>query len=213
MTRQDRQFHPRKQPVQSRSAETVDVILEATVRILERAGDGRFTTKEVAEVAGVSVGSLYQYFPNKQALASELVRRKMARLVGVAEGAATTAPPGVAAAAGHMIGEIIAEKRQNDRYWRALQAITATVDVQPLVRDHTLAIFRVTRAMIEARVGRALDDAELGRLVIAMDALEGALSQMVKTAPARLNESGVSATFTRLFLAALDLPDAARALG
>jgi AcrR family transcriptional regulator len=59
---------PRKQPVQARSTQLVAHILEAAVRVLEREGAHRFTTIRVAEAAGVSVGSLYQYFPNKQAI-------------------------------------------------------------------------------------------------------------------------------------------------
>jgi AcrR family transcriptional regulator len=59
---------PRKLPVQARSAQLVNDILKAAVRVLEREGAGRFTTIRVAEAAGVSVGSLYQYFPNKQAI-------------------------------------------------------------------------------------------------------------------------------------------------
>jgi AcrR family transcriptional regulator len=59
---------PRKQPVQARSSELVASLLEAAVRVLSREGAARFTTIRVAEKAGVSVGSLYQYFPNKQAI-------------------------------------------------------------------------------------------------------------------------------------------------
>jgi AcrR family transcriptional regulator len=55
-------------PVQARSAQLVADILKAAVRVLEREGAPRFTTIRVAEAAGVSVGSLYQYFPNKQAI-------------------------------------------------------------------------------------------------------------------------------------------------
>ncbi len=59
---------PRKLPSQARSTELVGAILEAAIRVLEREGAQRFTTVRVAEQAGVSVGSLYQYFPNKQAI-------------------------------------------------------------------------------------------------------------------------------------------------
>ena len=58
----------RKQPVQARSTALVDTILEAAVQVLAREGAARFTTARVAEKAGVSVGSLYQYFPNKAAI-------------------------------------------------------------------------------------------------------------------------------------------------
>jgi AcrR family transcriptional regulator len=59
---------PRKLPVQARSTQLVADILEAAIRVLERDGAARFTTIRVAQQAGVSVGSLYQYFPNKQAI-------------------------------------------------------------------------------------------------------------------------------------------------
>src|SRR5580658_4491762 len=58
----------RKQPQQARSSELVATILEAAVRVLAKEGAQRFTTARVAEKAGVSVGSLYQYFPNKAAI-------------------------------------------------------------------------------------------------------------------------------------------------
>ena len=58
----------RKQPKQSRSTELVTAILEAAVQVLAQEGVQRFTTGRVAEKAGVSVGSLYQYFPNKAAI-------------------------------------------------------------------------------------------------------------------------------------------------
>ncbi len=66
---------PRKAPTQSRSRETVDAILRATARILVADGYEGMSTNRVAEVAGVSVGSLYQYFPNKETLVAELVDR------------------------------------------------------------------------------------------------------------------------------------------
>ena len=58
----------RKNPQQTRSAQLVAAILEAAIRVLVRDGAYDFTTARVAEAAGVSVGSLYQYFPNKEAI-------------------------------------------------------------------------------------------------------------------------------------------------
>ncbi len=66
---------PKKRPKQARSQATFEAILEATTRVLSNEGRARLTTNRVAEVAGVSVGSLYQYFPNREALLAELRRR------------------------------------------------------------------------------------------------------------------------------------------
>ena len=61
-------FEPRKTPIQTRAAVTVGAISEATIQILLKQGVHRLTTTRVAERAGVSVGTLYQYYPNKQSL-------------------------------------------------------------------------------------------------------------------------------------------------
>ena len=66
---------PRKRPRQDRSKATVDTILQATARILVKHGFDKLTTNQVAEAAGVSIGSLYQYFPNKEALVAGLIER------------------------------------------------------------------------------------------------------------------------------------------
>lgn len=73
-------MNPRKTARQTRSAATVEVIVEAAARILETAGLAGFTTNAIAERAGVSVGSLYQYFPNKDAITRALIRRELEAL-------------------------------------------------------------------------------------------------------------------------------------
>ncbi|MFZ4652194.1 MAG: TetR/AcrR family transcriptional regulator [Rubrivivax sp.] len=73
-------LHPRKSPRQARSADTVETILAAATRVLERESLAGFNTNRVAEVAGVSVGSLYQYFPNKSALIAALIDRQQSAL-------------------------------------------------------------------------------------------------------------------------------------
>lgn len=84
----------RKTAKQSRSEATVDAILEAAARILETDGFGKYSTNEIARRAGVSIGSLYQYFPNKDAVTRELSRRQTVMLVDE-------------------IGAVFAEKGQN----------------------------------------------------------------------------------------------------
>ena len=75
--REDR-LKPRKKPVQGRSRVTVDAILEAAARLFVRDGYANTTTNRIAELAGVSVGSLYEYFPNKASILLALLQRQVA---------------------------------------------------------------------------------------------------------------------------------------
>ncbi len=75
-----RELAVRKRPVQTRSAETVQAIFDATAQVLLAVGSARLTTTRVAARAGVSVGTLYQYFPNKQALLHAVMTRHLENL-------------------------------------------------------------------------------------------------------------------------------------
>ncbi len=74
-------FSARKAARQSRARETVEAILEAAGRMVSRDGLAGLTTNRVAEMAGVSIGSLYQYFPGKDAVLHALVQREFNRVV------------------------------------------------------------------------------------------------------------------------------------
>ena len=75
-------LEPRKSPVQARSAASVNAILEATIQVLLKVGKDRLTTTRVSSRAGVSVGTLYQYFPNKSALLQAVLRRHLEEVTG-----------------------------------------------------------------------------------------------------------------------------------
>jgi len=66
---------PRKSASQERSRATVDALVEATARVLVREGFDKASTNRIAEVAGVSIGSLYQYFPSKESLVAAVIAR------------------------------------------------------------------------------------------------------------------------------------------
>jgi AcrR family transcriptional regulator len=70
-------LQPRKTPQQARAAQMNEDILTAATRILRRHGAAEFTTNKVAEQAGISIGSLYQYYPNKAAILFRLQEREM----------------------------------------------------------------------------------------------------------------------------------------
>jgi AcrR family transcriptional regulator len=74
-------LNPRKTPAQARSSEMVGAIIEAAARVLETNGFEGYTTNAVARRAGVSIGSLYQYFPGRDALTKALIQRETAVLI------------------------------------------------------------------------------------------------------------------------------------
>ena len=65
----------RRRPKQRRARQTVEAVLDAVIRLLKRGGSDAITTNRIAEVAGVSIGSLYQYFPDKRAIFTALHQR------------------------------------------------------------------------------------------------------------------------------------------
>lgn len=79
-------INPRKHAAQERSRATVDALVEATARILVREGFDKASTNRIAEVAGVSVGSLYQYFPSKEALVAAVIERHRDEISQVVRG-------------------------------------------------------------------------------------------------------------------------------
>ncbi|GAB2897715.1 TetR/AcrR family transcriptional regulator [Paralcaligenes ginsengisoli] len=78
---------PRKTPRQARSEVTVDVIFQAAIQVLLAGGPYKLTTTRVAERAGVSVGTLYQYFPHKQALLYAVLQRHLNGIAAAVEAA------------------------------------------------------------------------------------------------------------------------------
>ncbi|MHB1056320.1 MAG: TetR/AcrR family transcriptional regulator [Rhodanobacter sp.] len=111
-------LRPRKKPVQPRAVETYACILEAAAQIIERHGVGAFNTNLVAERAGVSIGSLYQYFPGKDALVIALMRREKERF-GEDAAAASTMPDGRVALA-HLVGAAVRHQFERPELARLL---------------------------------------------------------------------------------------------
>jgi AcrR family transcriptional regulator len=75
------QKSPRKRPLQQRAIATVEAIVEASAHILEKDGFAHYSTNAIAERAGVSIGSLYQYFPSKDAITRALIARETRLLI------------------------------------------------------------------------------------------------------------------------------------
>jgi AcrR family transcriptional regulator len=129
---------PRKRPQQRRSRVTIDTIFEATIQVLLANGLDGITTIQIAERAGVSVGSLYQYFPNKRALLAAVVKRH----VGEVADATILACRSVH---GRTIGEMCATmmsafvdaKTRRPEVSRALYLPSAAVNADAIVKEES----------------------------------------------------------------------------
>jgi AcrR family transcriptional regulator len=143
---------PRKHPVQDRSRETVEVILEATARVLVDVGYDRASTNKVAAVAGVSVGSLYRYFPSKEALVAALCERHQAAMLAVCEDKLLElrdAP--IELAAREIVRAILRAQSVNPRLHRILIEQVPRVGKLRSIDTARERIAEVVRAYLEAR--------------------------------------------------------------
>ena len=123
-----RSKRPRRKAKQDRARETVGVVLEAAARVLARHGYAGATTNRIAEAAGVSVGTVYEYFANKEAVFEALVEREMEELLAALQG---DEPPPPDAAIGDVLGRVIVSGmtalRHGPELYRALERVPGAV--------------------------------------------------------------------------------------
>jgi len=148
----------RKTPRQGRSQATVEAIVEAAARILETTGPAGFNTNAIARLAGVSVGSLYQYFPGKQALIAELSRRNAeAALSGLVDVAAHTAGQPTLARLRAFVRFAIAQQAERPRLSRVLDQLEEGLPLTSDARATAPAILALLKPVLAA--GEAEPDA------------------------------------------------------
>lgn len=147
-------FQPRKRPRQARSTATVEAIVEAAARILERAGPDALTTNAIAERAGVSVGSVYQYFPAKEAILSALICRERAaferRLVDTVS---ASAGQRLADALAGLVDVAVAQQLDNPRLARALDYLESTTPLEAAATDINRRIGGIVTDFLRAHAG------------------------------------------------------------
>jgi len=155
---------PRKSASQARSRATVDALIEATARILVRDGFDKASTNRIAEAAGVSVGSLYQYFPGKEALVAAVIDRHNRDLMKVVRGAlAEIATAPVEQAVRKLVAAAIEAHRVDPRLHRVLAEQTPHVGVS----ENVGALSRETFELFKAYLDRHRDELRVVDLELA----------------------------------------------
>jgi AcrR family transcriptional regulator len=134
MARSLTSLQPRKTPVQARSAHTVEAIHTACIQVLIDGGIDRLSTTRVAARAGVSVGSLYQYYPNKQSLLAAVLEKHLLHVVeGVEAACLLVKGQPVAAMAAALVQAFITAKFVEPATSRALYAVASEVRGEAVV--------------------------------------------------------------------------------
>ena len=201
------QLSPRKSPRQSRSQATVNAILDATARILLERGLDGVTTNAVAALAGVSVGSLYQYFPNKDALIAALHARHGEQMKAVIQQALTRAMDATLddALAGLVEATIEAHRVDADLH-RVLERQPGH-DVHDARHDEYIVLMqeRIVALLARHRSQIAVPDLKLAAFMM-MNAAHALIHAAVLERPRGVSLKTASAEITRLLRSYLTAP-------
>ena len=176
----------RKHPVQARSTVTVDAIYEATIQVLLITGAEGLTTTRVAERAGVSVGTLYQYYPNKQSLLFAILEGHMNEVAKAVEDACETAHgKTLSAMVAESVEAFVDAKMKRPDISTALYRIAAEIDGPTIVKKAGSRSRRAMEAML-----KTAPDAKLHNLKFVIQMMFGAMAGATRS----VLESGATPT-------------------
>jgi AcrR family transcriptional regulator len=159
---------PRKRPRQARSRATVDSVLEATARVLVKRGFDGLTTNLVAAAAGVSIGSIYQYFPNKEALVGALIEKHVEDMTALClSELARVAQLPMAQAIRSVIELMIRAHAVQPELHRVLTEQVPRVGRMARLREIEALAHRMVAGLLAARRAElAIDDPDLAAFVL-----------------------------------------------
>lgn len=195
--RAKRKAPARRAPIQQRSTATVEAILEATTQILAREGLDALTTNAIAARAGISVGSLYQYFADKQAVLTALLQRHSDRVQGrmrLALQAAAGRP--LLDAVETLVLALIDAERIDLRLSPIVHQLLPVWSDSPIDRFE-LEIERLLAGMLTARTDVRPRDPEMAAAIL-VRATSGALRTTARRAPEQLSDPSYARELTDL---------------
>jgi len=173
-------LEPRKTPLQARSAATVAAIMQATIQVLLKEGKSRMTTTRVAARAGVSVGTLYQYFPNKGSLLQAILTRHLDTLAGAVEAACEAAHgKRLTVMADAVTGAFVRAKLTNVETSIALYTVSDDVDGKRIARSVQQRMAKAMTAMLDTACDRRLRDPGVVTLTV-LGAMAGVSRTMIE---------------------------------
>ena len=197
---------PRKKPIQTRSTVTVDAIVEATIRILRQDGWAACTTTRIAALAGVSVGSLYQYFPNRNAIAVEIIRQRTRTYLAAVLAADLTGAATPGEAVDRAIAAFVIEKRKGLDVSLALRDALPEVQGRQTIIEEGRRFVPALQAKLAAAGAGTTDPLQLA---VALAAVEGAVWEIMAQDEAAIERPEAIAALSRVFKAAAGFSPAA----
>ena len=159
--------NPRKTASQERSRLTVEALIEATTRILVKEGYDRASTNRIADMAGVSIGSLYQYFPSKEALVGAVIDRHMEEMMHVVRDALVkVAMRPIEEAARELVRVMIDAHRVNPKLHRVLVEQVPRVGRLDNIQEIDREAYALVRGYLEAHRGElGIVDTDMGAFI------------------------------------------------
>lgn len=200
-------LEPRKEPRQARAKAMVDTILDATARVLIERGYAKTNTNVVAEAAGISVGSLYQYYPNKNALIIALRERHVAQMLSLyLEITKNMSPDGsLAGDLQALIDALVSAHLLEPELNRILEEEVSSCHV-PVNSDVRQKIFAETKVLLHRhRAELTVDNIDLAALVV-IRILKVLVKTVVLPLPAGVDASKLQAEILPVVLGYLKQP-------